>query len=90
MNQIGLCFFKKGWLADAVDVYNNAISKYPIKDDETGKELRYNLGRVYQQQGDKQKALEIYRRIAQIDFAYKDISQRVEQLRKENEKPTSQ
>ena len=90
MNQIGLCFFKKGWLADAVDVYNNAINTYPIKDDAIGKELRYNLGRTFQQQGDKQKALEIYRRIAQIDFAYKDISQRVEQLRKENEKPTSQ
>jgi tetratricopeptide (TPR) repeat protein len=90
MNQIGLCFFNKGWIADAIDVYNNAINKYPIKDDAIGKDLRYNLGRTYQQQGDKQKALEIYRRIAQDDFAYKDVSKRVEELRKEKEKPTSQ
>ena len=90
MNQIGLCFFNKGWLTDAIDVYNSAINSHPIKDDAMGKELRYNLGRTFQQQGDSQKALEIYRRIAQVDFAYKDISRRVEQLRKENKKPTSQ
>lgn len=73
----------KGWLADAIDVYNQAIESYEIKDDATGKELRYNLARAYEQQGQTDKALEIYRKIAQSDFAYKDVSQRVDKLRGE-------
>ena len=90
LNHIGLCFSKKGWLADAIDVYTQAIESYEIKNDATGKELRYNLARAYEQQKDTAKALEIYRKIAQSDFAYKDVSQRVDRLRSEQTKPDSQ
>jgi tetratricopeptide (TPR) repeat protein len=90
MNQIGYCFFKKGWLADAIDVYTKALDSYELKDDAVGKEIRYNLALAYEAQGDAQKALEIYRKIAQIDFVYKDVSQRVDKLRENITKPTSQ
>lgn len=90
LNQIGFCFSMKGWLADAIDVYTQAIESYEIKNDATGKELRYNLARAYEQQGDTDKALEIYRKIAQSDFAYKDVSQRVDKLRSEKTNPNSQ
>ena len=81
MNKIGLCFFLKGWFADAIDVFNRTIESYEIKDDSTAKELRYNLARSYQEQGDAEKALEIYRKIAQLDFGYKDVRKRVDELR---------
>jgi tetratricopeptide (TPR) repeat protein len=81
MNQIGFCFFKKGWLTDAIDIFTKAIESYKLKDDATGKELRYNLARTYEQQGDTQKAVDVYRKIAQSDFAYKDVSQRLNKLR---------
>ena len=81
LNQIGLCFSIKGWLADAIDVYTQAIESYEIKDDTIGKELRYNLARAYEQQGETDKALDIYRKIAQSDFGYRDVSQRVDRLR---------
>lgn len=84
MNKIGLCFFMKGWYADAVDVFNRSIEAYEIKDDNVAKELRYNLGRAYEEQNETEKALEIYRRLAQLDFAYKDVSQRVDKLRGKN------
>lgn len=90
LNKIGLCFSMKGWLADAIDVFSQAIDSHEIKYDAIGKELRYNLARAYEQQGDSDKALEIYRKIAQSDFAYKDVSQRVDKLRSENKKPDSQ
>ena len=45
------------------------------------KELRYNLARAYEEQGHKEKALDVYRRIAQLDFGYKDVSARVDRLR---------
>jgi len=81
MGKTGFCFFMKGWLADAIDVFTKAINSYEIKDDTVGKELRYNLARAYEQQGDADKALEIYRKIAQVDFKFKDVSQRVDKLR---------
>ena len=90
LNQIGLCFSMKGWLADAIDVYNQAIESYEIKDDAIGKEVRYNLARAYEQQNDTDKALQIYRKIAQSDFAYKDVSKRVDKIRSEQTKPDSQ
>jgi tetratricopeptide (TPR) repeat protein len=81
MDKIGSCFFLKGWYTDAVDVFTQAIAAHEIKDDGLAKELRYNLARAYEEQGQKDKALDIYRRIAQLDFGYKDVSARVDQLR---------
>jgi len=90
MNNIGLCFYHKGWFADAIDVFKRAIESYQIKDDGTAKELRYNLARAYEGQGDADKALELYRKIAQLDFAYKDVSKRVDRLRSSGTGPSSQ
>ncbi len=81
MDKIGLSFFMKGWYADAIDVFTKAIDSYEIKDDGVAKELRYNLARAYEAQGDGEKALELYRKIAQLDFAYKDVHQRIDKLR---------
>ena len=83
MNQIGFCFFMKGWFTDAIDVFTRAIETYEIKDDSIAKELRYNLARSYQEQGNSEKALELYRKIAQLDFAYKDTRQQIDILRGE-------
>jgi tetratricopeptide (TPR) repeat protein len=85
LGRIGLCFYLKGWYADAIDVFNQAIEEYELTDDSTAKELRYNLGRAYEAKGDTEKALEIYRRIAQLDFGYKDVRQRVDSLRKKQQ-----
>jgi tetratricopeptide (TPR) repeat protein len=90
MDKIGFCFFMKGWFTDAIDVFTRAIEAYEIKDDAIAKELRYNLARAYQEQGETEKALEIYRRIAQLDFAYKDIRQQIDKLRGKKTDTTSQ
>ncbi len=83
MGKIGLCFFMKGWFSDAADIFTQAIDAHEIKDDDIAKELRYNLARSCEEQGNKAKALDIFRKIAQTDFGYKDVSQRVDRLRKE-------
>jgi tetratricopeptide (TPR) repeat protein len=89
MNKIGLCFFLKGWLTDAIDVFNEAIEAHEIKDDDVAKELRYNLARAYEEHGQKEEALELYHKIAQVDFAYRDVSQRVDKLREEGSEHSS-
>jgi tetratricopeptide (TPR) repeat protein len=82
LNKTGLCFFRKGWFKDAIDIFNYATNQYEIKDDAIAKELRYNLARSYEQLGDTEKALEIYRKIAQFDYMYEDVRQRIDDLRK--------
>ncbi len=86
MDKVGYCFFMKGWYADAIDVFTQAIEACEIKDDAVAKELRYNLARAYEEQGEKERALEIYRKIAQLDFCYKDVGERVDKLRAVAEK----
>lgn len=87
MDKIGLCFFYKGWYADAIDIFTQAIELYEIKDDGVAKDLRYNLARSYEQQGNTEKALEIFRKIAQLDFGYRDVRQRVDKLRSKGAGP---
>ena len=82
VNKIGLCFFTKEWFTDAIDIFEQAISSYEIQDDDIAKELRYNLGRSFESDGQDDKALEIYRKIAQLDFGYKDVRKRIDALRK--------
>jgi tetratricopeptide (TPR) repeat protein len=89
MNRTGLCFFMKGWFADAVDIFQRAIDSYEIKDDDVAKELRYNLARSYQENGNAEKAMELYRKIAQLDFAYKDVRQQIDKLRGKKTDSTS-
>jgi tetratricopeptide (TPR) repeat protein len=89
MDKIGLCFFYKGWFADAIDIFTQAIGAYEIKDDGVAKDLRYNLARSYEQQGNTEKSLEIYRKIAQLDFGYRDVRQRVDKLRSKGAGPAS-
>jgi hypothetical protein len=43
------------------------------------KDIIYDLGLMYEQTGDKAKALEQYKIIYQVDFGYKDVAQKIEQ-----------
>lgn len=81
MDETGLCFFLKGWYADAIDIFNKAIDLCEVKDSDVAKDLRYNLARSFEEDGQTEKAYEIYRKLAQLDFGYKDVKQRVDRLR---------
>jgi tetratricopeptide (TPR) repeat protein len=81
LGKIGTCFFEKSWFNDAIDVFKRALDSYEIKEDSIAKDLRYNLARAYEEDGKDDKALEMYRKLAQLDFTYKDVRQRVDKLR---------
>lgn len=83
MDKMGLCFLIKGWLDDAIDIFTQAMKMHELADDALGKELRYNLGRTYEELGRTGEAIDLYRKIAQLDFNYKDVRQRVDRLRKQ-------
>ena len=90
LDKTGLSFFLKGWFVDAIDIFSQALRVCEVRDSDIGKELRYNLARSYEENKQADKALEVYRKLAQIDFNYKDVNRRVEELRKTGQQPTSQ
>jgi tetratricopeptide (TPR) repeat protein len=81
MDKLGVCFFNKGWYTDAIDIFQEAIKSYEFEDDAVAKDLRYNLARSFEQDGDLEQALAIYRKLAQLDYSYKDVRIRVDKLR---------
>lgn len=81
MDETGLCFFLKGWYSDAIDVFSRALETCEVRDGDLAKDLRYNLSRSYEEDGQEVKALEMYRQLAQLDFGYKDVKDRVNKLR---------
>ena len=82
MDKMGLCFLLKGWHDDAIDIFQQALENCVNKDSATAKDIRYNLARTYEETGKSEEALKIYRKLAQTDFSYKDVGQRIDFLRK--------
>lgn len=85
MDKTGLCFFFKGWYNDAIDIFEKALKNCEIKDSAIAKELRYNLARSFQQASRTKEALDTFRKLAQLDFNYKDVAKRVDELRESME-----
>ncbi len=81
MDKTGMCFFYKQWYTDAIDIFKNALDACDVVSSKIGKDIRYNLARTYEENSQPDKALEVYRKLAQLDFNYKDVAQRVDKLR---------
>lgn len=81
LDKVGVCFFQKGWYTDAIDIFNQGLDACEIKDSPVAKELRYNLARSHEASGQIETAMELYRKLAQLDFGYRDVRDRIEKLR---------
>ncbi len=81
MDKVGLCFLLKEWFDDAIDIFSAALKECQTQDSLIAKDIRYNLARAYEAGNKLDKALEVYRKLAQTDFSYKDVSQRIDKLR---------
>ena len=81
MNCIGLCFYHKEWFADAEETFEQALESVESAEGAMAKELRYNLGRAHEARGNIEEALNCFRKVAQIDYNYRDVRKRVDALR---------
>jgi len=77
---IGQSFVKKGWLREAVETFEKALEVEAPE--EFTKDLRYNLGCVLQDMGELQKASEEFSTVAQLDYNYRDVRDRIDNIRK--------
>ena len=76
LNYLGQCFEHEGLHDLAIDQYVKAQEELPMMDG-LKKDITYNLGDCYEKMGDVEKAIVEFKKIAAVDFGYKDIRQRI-------------
>ena len=77
MNVLGCCYGELGMHDLAMKQLEEA-SREISSMDAMKKEIVYNLGLVYEQIGDAEKALACMKQIYEVDYGYRDVAQRVE------------
>jgi tetratricopeptide (TPR) repeat protein len=77
---IGQAFTRKGWYREAAETFERALESEMTE--ERAKELRYFLGDVLDQMGELAQAQKQFSIVAQIDYNYKDVRTRLEDIRK--------
>jgi hypothetical protein len=80
---LGQAFEKKNLNREAAETLERVLGGELTED--RSKEVRYNLGRVYEKMGEFVKAVDQYSQVAQVDYSYKDARQRLEEVRKKIE-----
>ncbi len=82
MNKLGLCFKAKKMHDMAINQFKKAIQSLREMDT-TKKEVIYNLGNVYEEMKEWDKAIEQYKKIYEVDINYRDIAQKIENVYKQ-------
>jgi len=77
---IGQSFMKKGWHREAAETFERALEGDITE--EASIELRYYLGCVLEEMDELDRAQEQYSMVAQIDYNYRDVRERIEGIRK--------
>jgi tetratricopeptide (TPR) repeat protein len=83
MNVLGCCYGELGMLDLAIKQLEEA-SREISSMDAMKKEIVYNLGLVYEQTGDPEKALACMKQIYEVDYGYRDVARRVESSYEQN------
>ncbi len=83
---LGRAFLEAGFGDEAVDTIKSVIDDYPTRGDERYKDMLYYYGRALEAKGDNAVALKQYSLVAQIEFKYKDVQERIKRLRAEGVK----
>lgn len=77
MLMLGKCYHAKKMVDMAIRQLEEANNELNVMDD-TKKELHYMIGTLYDEAGNKEKALENFKVIYEVDYGYKDVATRVE------------
>ena len=80
---LGRAFLEAGFGDEAVDTIKAVIDEYPTRGDEKFKDMTYYYARALEAKGENAAALKQYSLVAQMEFKYKDVQDRIKKLRSE-------
>jgi tetratricopeptide (TPR) repeat protein len=78
---LGRAFLEAGFPDEAVDTLQGVIGEYPVKGDERSIEMHYWYARALEEKRDLPTAIKNYSQVAQWNFTYRDVQQRIKRLR---------
>ena len=78
---LGRAFLESGFVDEAIETIQGVIDEYQLKGDDRSKEMYYWQGRAYEEKGTDDMAIKRYSQVAQWEFTYRDVQQRVRALR---------
>jgi tetratricopeptide (TPR) repeat protein len=85
-SMLAVCYRKKGMIQDAIMNLQAALKDGHCTDQER-KWLSYDLAVTYQDAGESELALDLFDKLYQSDPSFKDVGQRVEDLKKQAANP---
>ncbi|MBK1833391.1 tetratricopeptide repeat protein [Roseibacillus ishigakijimensis] len=74
---LGRTFDKMGMVDMAVNRFEEANAELKQMD-ATKKEVLYELGLIFEKQSEKEKAIDSFKQIYEVDYGYRDVAERVE------------
>ncbi|HKG78300.1 MAG TPA: tetratricopeptide repeat protein [Pyrinomonadaceae bacterium] len=83
-NMLGHCFIQKGMPEAAVLWFKKGLSAPGHSEDEY-QALRYELASAYEQLGDLKHAREFYTEVYGVDVSYREVAEKLSQLRQKQE-----
>ncbi|MFI5379416.1 MAG: tetratricopeptide repeat protein [Tepidisphaerales bacterium] len=78
---LGRCFLEAGFADEAIETLQQVIDEYANTGDDRSKLMYYWQGRAFEAKGVFDQAINRYSRVAQWEFKYRDVQQRVKDLR---------
>ncbi len=79
LHMMGLCALDVGRAADAIGHLEQALAS-PEVPAERETALRFDLGRAHEAEGDRNRALDAFRRVAELDADFQDVGAHIEAL----------
>jgi len=80
---LGRSFYEAGFYDESAQILESSINEYVGRNDDKSKQLFYWRGRALEEMGEIEAALKHYSQVAQWQFGYEDVQQRIKKLREE-------
>jgi len=88
LNYLGQAFAKKGWNQEAAETFERALES--DVSESRKKDIWYNLGDIYERMNQLDKADAMFSDLAQTDYNYRDVRNRLDEVRKKRQSPGPQ
>ena len=77
MGKLGQCYVTRNMNDLAAKTLSDAVAELTVMD-ATKKDLLYNLGSLYKTMGDREKSIDCFKKIYEVDYGYRDVASLVE------------